>query len=131
MEVKSMDFIQRIGEKAKNLGDLAKEATRKSGDLIEVTKIKYELAKLEKEMEYNLTGLGLLYFQKHRGEEDLDEEIDRLVQSTGVLEEERVALEQQIEKLLPKGLICSDCDLDLPAGGKYCSYCGAKIVKEE
>ncbi len=126
-----MDFIQRIGEKAKNLGDLAKEATRKSGDLIEVTKIKYELAKLEKEMEYNLTGLGLLYFQKHRGEEDLDEEIDRLVQSTGVLEEERVALEQQIEKLLPKGLICSDCDLDLPAGGKYCSYCGAKIVKEE
>ncbi|NTW05703.1 MAG: zinc ribbon domain-containing protein [Peptococcaceae bacterium] len=126
-----MDFLQRISEKAKNLGGLAKEATRKSGDLIEVTKIKYELAKLEKEMEYNLTGLGLLYFQKHRGEEGLEGEIDRLIQSTGLLEEERVALEQEIEKLLPKGLTCSDCAVDLPAGGKYCSYCGSKIDKDD
>lgn len=126
-----MDFMQRMSEKVKNLGGFAKEATRKSGDLIEVTKIKYEISKLEKEMENNLTGLGLLYFQKCRGAEDADEEIERLCQSTGKLEEEIIELEQQVEKLQPKGLTCPDCKLDLPPDGKYCSYCGTKVAKDD
>lgn len=126
-----MDFLQRMTEKAKGLGGFAKEATRRSGDLFEVTKIKFELAKLEKEMENNLTGLGALYFQKYKGVEDVDEEIERLLQSTDKLEEEISAMEKQIEKLQPKGVTCPDCNIDLPSGGKYCSFCGKEVIKED
>lgn len=126
-----MDFFQKVGEKAKELGGLAKEATRKSGELIEVTKLKFDLAKLEKEMENNLAGLGALVYQKYRGLTDVDDEIDRLCQSTEKLENEIHSMNLQIEKLQPKGLTCTECNVELPPGGKYCSYCGTKVAKEE
>ncbi len=126
-----MDFLQKVGEKAKELGGLAKEATRKSGELIEVTKLKFELSKLEKEMENNLAGLGALVFQKYRGAADVDDEIDRLCQSTARLEEEIKVVSQQIEKLQPKSLTCPECKVDLPAGGKFCSYCGTRVARED
>ncbi|MFZ5650693.1 MAG: zinc ribbon domain-containing protein [Bacillota bacterium] len=133
-----MDFFQKmgerakgLGEKAKELGDMAKEVTRKSGELLEVTKLKYEMSKLEKEMENNLSGLGAVVYQKYKGAADMDDEIDRLCQSTARLEEEINAMEQQIEKMQPKDLICPDCKLELPSGGKFCSYCGTKVSREE
>lgn len=126
-----MDFLQKVSEKAKELGGIAKEATRKSGELLEVTKLKFELSKLEKEMENNLSGLGALVFQKYKGAGDVDDEIDRLCQSTARLEEEIQAVNLQIDKLQPKTLTCPECKVDLPTGGKFCSYCGAKVAKEE
>lgn len=132
-----MDFLQKVGEKAKGLqgkakelGDMAKEVTRKSGEILEVTKIRFELSRLEKEMENNLSGLGAVVYQKFKGAPEMDEEIDRLCQSTARLEEEMKALEKQIEKMQPKTLTCPDCKIDLPAGGKFCSYCGNQMTTE-
>ncbi|MFZ5645197.1 MAG: zinc ribbon domain-containing protein [Bacillota bacterium] len=131
------DFFQKVGEKAKGLqdrakelGDKAKEVSRKSGELLEVTKLKFELSKLEKEMENNLSGLGAVVYQKYRGANDMDGEIDRLCQSTARLEEEIKALEKQIERLQPKPLACPQCNMDLPSGGRFCSYCGARVTEE-
>ena len=133
-----MDFLQKMSdtakglqEKARELGDIAKEVTRKSGDLLEVTKLKYEMSRLEKEMENNLAGLGTVVYQKFRGAGDMDEEIDRLCQSTSRLEEEIKALDLQIQKLQPKTLTCPQCKVDLPPGGKYCSFCGAAVPSED
>jgi len=126
-----VDFLHKVGEKAKELGGMAKEATRRSGELLEVTKLKFELSKLEKEMENNLCGLGALVFQKYRGAGEVDDEIDRLCQSTVKLEEEVKALNDQIDKLQPKTLTCPECKVELPAGGKFCSYCGARVAKED
>ena len=44
-----------------------------------------EISKLEKEMENNLSALGNLVFMQHKGEEGLEEEVDRLLRSTGNL----------------------------------------------
>lgn len=126
-----MDFFQKVGEKAKELGGIAKEATRKSGELLEVTKLKFDQSKLEKEMENNLAGLGALVYQKYRGVGDVDDEIDRLCQSTARLEDEIKLVSQQIEKLHPKTITCPECKVELPSGGKFCSYCGSKVVKED
>ncbi len=125
-----MDFFQKVSEKAKELGGIAKETARRSGELVEVTKLKFDLSKLEKEMEHNLSGLGALVYQKYSGAGDVDDEIDRLLRSTARLEEEIKAVNRQIEKMQPKGLTCPECKVDLPAGGKYCSYCGRKVAGE-
>lgn len=126
-----MDFFQKVGEKAKELGGIAKEATRKSGELLEVTKLRFDQSKLEKEMENNLAGLGALVYQKYKGDGDVDDEIDRLCQSTARLEDEIKLVIQQIEKLHPKTLTCPECKVELPSGGKFCSYCGSKVGKED
>lgn len=140
-----MELFQKLGEKAKGIGEKARdiggkargvgekamEITRRSADLLEVTKMKYELSKLEKEMENNLSGLGMLVFQKYQGVGDLDEEIERLCQSTARLEEEMKKMEAEIEKHQPKAAQCPDCNVELPAGGKFCSFCGAEVIKGE
>jgi len=133
-----LDILQKMGEtakglqgKARELGDIAKEVTRKSGDLLEVTKLKYEMSRLEKEMENNLAGLGTVVYQKFKGVGDMDDEIDRLCQSTTRLEEEISALELQIQKLQPKTLTCQQCKVDLPQGGKFCSFCGSVVPAED
>ncbi|MFZ5597060.1 MAG: zinc ribbon domain-containing protein [Bacillota bacterium] len=126
-----VDILHKVGEKAKGLGDIAREVTRKSGELLEVTKLKYEISKLEKEIENNFAGLGALVYQKFKGAGDTDGEVDRLLKNTATLENEIKELEKQIDKLNPKTLSCPECKVDLPAGGKFCSYCGTRILKDE
>lgn len=135
-----MSFIQKIADGAKNLGNKAKDLggiaggkakdiTKKSSELLETTRLKHELRKMEREMENNLAGIGALYYQQQSGQEDVKEELNRLIESTRELEKEMKALEEQILSLQPAPPSCSDCGKDLPEGGKYCSYCGKRIVE--
>lgn len=132
-----MEFLQKMGDKAKGLADKAKDLTarareirKKSSALVEVAKIKFELSKLEREMENNLAGLGLLVYQQYSGEEGLQPEIDRLLEATRELEAEARALEEQIASLQPSVPVCPECNEELPKGGIYCSYCGLKVVED-
>lgn len=133
-----MEFLHKMSDKAKGLGDRAKDLTVKAKDirkrssgLLEITKMRYELSKLEKEMENDLSGLGLLVFQQYNGEEGLQPEIDRLLEATKELAAEAKALEDQIAELRSTALVCPGCGQELPEGGIYCSFCGLKIVDEE
>lgn len=134
-----MGFIQRIAEGAKSVGsrardfgeiagDRARDLTRKSSDLIEVTKMKHELRKMEKEMENNLAGIGALYYQNQQGREDTGDELNRLIETTRQLEIELKDLEDQIEAMQPKPAVCSECNSELGENVKFCSNCGQKVV---
>jgi len=134
-----MGFIQRIADSAKSVGnrardlgelagDKARDLTRKSSDLIEVTKIKHELRKLEKEMENNLAGIGALYYQNQQGREDTGDELNRLIEATRQLEIEMKELEEQIEAVQPKPPACPECGSELAENAKFCSNCGRKIA---
>jgi chromosome segregation ATPase len=137
------DVFRRIGEKAKDMGerakdlgekarDVTKEVTKRPSELLEITRLKIELSKLEKEKENNLNGIGTLVYQKYQGKENLDQEIERLCQQTKALEEEKAKIEEKINSFQPRTLICPDCKWELPAGVNYCSFCGkqAKEVEE-
>ncbi len=125
-----MEFISRIGEKAKELGDKAKEATRRPTEFVELTKLKYELAKLQKVIINNKEAIGELVYRQFKGDIGLGAEIERLLQSTKKLEEDILQLEQKIEKMQPKPVICPQCNIELPADGIYCYKCGIKVANE-
>ncbi|GAB6158467.1 hypothetical protein JCM39194_16670 [Desulfotomaculum varum] len=124
-----MEFIKNIGEKAKDIGEKAREITKRSGELLEVTKMRYEINKLEKIMVNNIEALGELYYRKFKGEEELVPEIERLCQSTLHVEQDIQKLREQIDKLLPKPALCSQCSKELPEEARYCPYCGTKIAE--
>ena len=130
---KMADSAKQFGSRAKDLsgkaGDRARDLTKKSTELLEVTKMKHELRKMEKEMENNLAGIGALYYQQQTGRDKAEEELKRLIESTKELEIEMKDLEDQINSMQPASPNCTDCGKELPEGGKYCSYCGKKITE--
>ncbi|HHW42866.1 MAG TPA: zinc ribbon domain-containing protein [Desulfotomaculum sp.] len=126
-----MEIFQKIGETAKGLGGKAREVTRRSGEFLEATKLKFDLSRLEKEMEANFLSLGELVYRRFKGEAGLDGEIDRLLSATRKVEGDMQAVQEQIDRLQPKPPVCPQCKLELPVGGRFCSYCGAQVVKDD
>ena len=97
---------------------------------MESTKIKFEISKLEKEVENNISALGNLVFLKFKGEEGHEEEIERLLNTTKSLEAEIADLNEQVEKLHPKPPVCPVCNTEHPPSAKFCMNCGGKIEQE-
>jgi len=130
-----MDLFKKVSEGAKNLGEGisegAKSLGKKSSELVGVAKLKFEMAKLEKEMNNNMEALGKLNYLRHKGEDISQEEIDRLLASSVDLEKDIDDLESQIEKLMPKSPICPECQKESVAEAKFCSYCGHPLKQEE
>lgn len=136
-----MSFIQKIADGAKHLGsrardfggiagDKAKDFTKKSSELLEYSRMKREMRKMEREMENNLAGLGALYYQQQSGKDNVEEEIQRLLASTRELELEMKQLEVEIAAMQPSRPVCPACNKELPDDGKFCSYCGKLVVEE-
>lgn len=137
-----MGFIQKMADSAKQLssqakdlsgiaGDKARDISKKSSEIFELTKLKREMQKMETEIANNLAGIGALYYQQQQGQDNasVDEELTRLLNDTKELEMQMKELETQIEDLQPEMPACADCGKELPAGGKFCSFCGKQAVE--
>ncbi len=126
-----MTFLKRVTEGAKTLGEGAKTIGGRAGDLVESTKLKFEISKLEKEAENNIYALGNLVFLQFKGEQDHEEEVERLLSITKTLEEEIIDLKEQVEKLHPKTPVCPKCNTEYLPVANYCMNCGEKLEKED
>ncbi|HQD77012.1 MAG TPA: zinc ribbon domain-containing protein [Bacillota bacterium] len=125
-----LTIFKKVTEGAKSLGEGARTIGKKSSDLVETTKLKMEISKREKEMENNLSALGNLVFMQYKGEEGLEDEVDRLLQSTRELETEIAELHEQVARLNPKPPTCPSCKTQLPLVAKFCYICGTKITSD-
>lgn len=125
-----MDIFKKVTEGAKTIGEGAKTIGKKSSDLVESTKLKFEISKLEKEVENNIAALGNLVFLQYKGEEGHGEEIERLLKSTRSIEEEIDEMEDQVAKLNPKAPVCPQCQTELPLTAKFCWTCGLKLTQD-
>ncbi|MDF9406909.1 MAG: hypothetical protein A4E52_00643 [Pelotomaculum sp. PtaB.Bin013] len=125
-----MEIFKKVSESAKTLTEGAKTISKKSSDLVGAAKLKFEISKLEKEMENNISALGKLVYLQYKGERELDDEVERLLVSTKALEDDIAEYEAQMAKLMPKPVICSKCQTELPAAAKFCFICGTKVISE-
>jgi len=125
-----VDILKRVTESAKTIGEGAKTIGKKSSDLVESTRLKFEISKLEKEAENNMSALGNLVFLQFKGEKGHEDEIERLLESTKSLEEEIADMQEQVAKLHPKPPVCPKCQTELPAVAKFCLNCGCKLAQD-
>jgi len=122
-----MEIFKKVSESARTITEGAKTIGKKSSDLVGAAKLKFEVSKLEKEMENNISALGNLIYMQYKGEKGLEEEVERLLKSTRALENDIAELEAQIDKLHPRPPVCPKCQTELPLGAKFCFMCGTKI----
>jgi hypothetical protein len=122
-----VEIFKKVSEGAKSISEGAKTIGKKSSDLVETTRLKMEISKLEKEMENNITALGNLVYLQYKGDEGLSEEIDRLLLSTRSLESDIADINVQIEKINPGPPVCVSCHEELPQNAKFCCNCGVKV----
>ncbi len=122
-----MEIFKKVSESAKTISEGAKTIGKKSSDLVGATKLKYEISKLEKEMENNISALGKLVFMEYKGEEVQEGEVERLLKSTSELEVEIADFEEQVAKLNPKPPVCPNCRVEMPVTAKFCYGCGTKL----
>ena len=100
-------------------------AVKKSGELVEITKVKLAIADTKNEIKSKLAALGEeVYFAQKN---DLSPE--SAAELIGELDELYAILEAQEAKLatLKKQKVCPNCDAPSDSEAVFCSRCGSKF----
>lgn len=109
-----------------DMKNTARSAVKKSGELLELTKLKMAAADTKSEIQSKFAELGKLIYEAQKlGNED-SEKTEELLQSLDELHE---TLSEQEAKLseLKKQKACGVCGNICETKAEYCSKCGAKF----
>jgi len=101
--------------------------SEKSGELLEMAKIKAAVAKIETEIVKKYTELGELTYRIYRGEEVDDQVIKKLCEELGELHQELQGYRDQLAKMTTN---CSSCKRAVKPGARYCPDCGHALHSE-
>lgn len=122
-----MAFIEKMGDTLFNMG---KDVSQKAKDMSGIAKLKLNIRAKEDFVKAQYMEIGKAYYERHRGEEVLEQErFDQIDEALEAIEE----MELQILEL--KGARkCPGCGAETSDTAEYCSVCGTKlsaVVKEE
>jgi rRNA maturation endonuclease Nob1 len=123
-----MDLVNNIGKK---VTETAKALTKKSEDIVEITKLNLTIGNEEEKMKRLLFEIGSeLYRSYTNGNVQGEELYDRKFSEIAEIENNIKALKEKI--LLLKGnKTCNNCSSVIGLEVNYCPNCGSKLEKEE
>ena len=122
-----MGTFEEILNKAKRG---AEAVGQKTGDFIEVTKLKMAASDVEKEIAATFEGLGRLVYDAQKSEEDVSEMIEECIQNIDELQEAADAIREQIYSYKNMNR-CPACGAIIDKEAAFCSKCGAPLTVEE
>ena len=101
-------------------------AVKKSGDLLEIGKVKLSLADAGSKLSDLYESLGEMAYRAKREEVDLSEEMESVIWQ---IDEMRSEIKKQKEKMaeLRSQQICKNCGKSNVIEAKYCNECGAAL----
>jgi len=102
---------------------------QKTGDFVEVTKLKMAASDIEKEIAATFEGLGRLVYDAQKSEEDVSEMIADCVASIDELQEAADAIREQIYTY--KNVNRCVCGAAVEKDAAFCSKCGAPLTVED
>lgn len=121
-----MDIFDTIFEKAKDVYDIA---SKKTGEMVEISKIKLDCVKINNEIKKLYEKLGCSVYSMLKSDyenqdvidsiaEEIDDKLKKLAYLNGKLNEMRNVI------------ICSACGTKNPEENFYCCKCGSRIKTE-
>lgn len=106
--------------------DVAETAVNKTGEWVEIGKVKLRIAELRREIATANEGLGRLVYDSRRSGEPVDDMIDACVEHIAELTAAMEALEEKI--MDTKNVVrCKSCGSLNEASAVFCNQCAAKL----
>lgn len=117
------DFFEEMG---RAVADAFEDVGKKTGEIVEVQKLKGKAYSLRKETEVLYTQLGRQVFQKYEQSEPIDPELVDLCDDIMVCKNRWKELEEEISQI--KGVrSCSNCGASVEKSDVFCKHCGAPM----
>lgn len=114
-----------------NAVNVAKETIgvvgHKTGEVVNVQKIRFEIAAIQSKREKDLRELGRVCFAKYKNSDDVPAEIANIVAAIKEKSVKISALKTEIAKVQERKL-CPKCATFIDADSKFCRNCGEKVV---
>jgi DNA-directed RNA polymerase subunit RPC12/RpoP len=122
MEVVFMAFLENLGKK---VGEAAQAAAKKSGELVETTKLNVNINSEEDKIQKIYTQIGKTLFERYSATGVADDDVKESLEAVKVHEQNIKALKDKIMDV--KGTKpCINCGTEMDKAQIFCSKCGAK-----
>lgn len=118
-----MTMFEDVVSRVKNA---AETAGKKTGELVEVGKIKLKIADLRREIAGAHEGLGRLIYDSRKSGEQVDDMVDACIEHISTLNAELEELEERI--MDSKNVVrCDGCGAFNENTAVFCNQCGEKL----
>lgn len=126
----SWDDLGELGKRvADTLYDAADTVGKKTGEVVEVQKLKNQIYAMRRENAKDCLDIGRMVFAKYQGGGEVDEDYKELCQEMEAREKEILSLEKKVAE--KKGTeFCKNCHAPVENGMKYCPFCGEKLDED-
>ncbi len=117
-----MAFLENLGKK---VGEAAQAAAKKSGELVEVTKLNVSINSEEDKIQKLYTQIGKTVYEKFAASGMADDEVLESCNSIVAIEQNIKVLREKIAEV--KGTKqCVGCGIEMERSQVFCSKCGTK-----
>lgn len=120
-----MALIDKLSKIAKSVGDEAVNAAKKSGELIEITKLNHAISAEEDKISAILPKMGTICYQRYKNGENIDPELLNYCKKIDDIKAGIATLKEKILEVR-NVKICAGCGTELAPEIVFCSKCGAK-----
>ena len=117
-----MAFLENLGKK---VGEAAQAAAKKSGELVEITKLNVNIGSEEDKIQKLYTQIGKTVFEKYSASGDADENVVENCEAIKVHEHNIKALKEKILEV-KNVKTCTHCGAEMERTQVFCSKCGTK-----
>ncbi len=106
-----------------NIKKSAASAVKKSGELLEITKMKMAISDTKSELKSNFAVLGKLVYEAQKDEKDFSDDAEEIIWEIDELYEVLEAREAKLAALT-KQKVCPNCGKVCEKEAAFCSRCG-------
>lgn len=117
------DFVDEFVFMAKNAADAA---SKKTGEVVEISKLRYQIRQTEWDIEKAYAKLGAIIYESKRSAEDFT---DAILLATGEIDDLKLKRDQFEAKLRTYRKVqkCAKCEKENDMSASYCARCGSLL----
>lgn len=121
------DFVDEFVFMAKNAADVA---TKKTGEVLETSKLRYQLKQVEWEIEKAYAKLGAILYESKKNSDNYEEVIQLAISEVDDLKERFDEINDKLRNY-KNASKCPNCSRENDISDSFCSRCGAPLVNED